>query len=1223
MSVTNESQRCNKCNTRIPKARSLLICSHCDEIKHLKCMKISKSEAKIIVDSGSAWICYDCISSALPVNACNSAKPARKGPVIGPKFKVQCTCCNGWIYSPANLKTCHWCESRVHTKCHSGLLGCRNCCENMIPGYYVHCYQLYSLHTHTHTDVIHNPYDRYQLINEIGNTIDQEQELEYWNEISDILVSCNYMEPTNVSSSGACDLKIFTLNIRGLLKNVEKLREDIFTYSKYDVLCFNETNLLQDKLPNGINDLVLDGFYEPLLRDPIRSSGRGGGLAIYINTRVCEFENIEKFFPQNFDVTDKSGEFMLVKLHNCKGFNKTKIIVNIYRSPASKNPDNFTKLIDSLLHGMERHSRKHIILAGDFNVDLTHYDTDKHCQNLIETMTKYGFFQLVSRPTRITDHSATLIDHVYSNNVQHTHSCNVLTVDLSDHLATLATISLGQYSHIAGSRNKRHRVDHGINTEKRVFNEPNNLKFIELIGSEMWEEVTSENCADEQYNKFIKIYGQHYDEAYPVKTNHVRRKFERQDPKPFMLPWLEIACARKNKLFHAKIVDPTKENYKAYKKHKTFCDKHVNKAKDKYYKTQFDKYKDCSKKQWQLINTLLGRKSKSHNKIKLQNADGNIINSDKDVAEHFNSYFSNIATKIKEVISARTVFDPGGFKHYLSNPISQSMFVRPTTECEVEQIISKLKNKSTQDTKIEPLKIVKDCPSFCKVLSIIINTSFSQGIFPSSLKIAKVIPIHKGGSKSDATNYRPISLLCTFSKLYEKLMHNRVMDFLDKKGSLFEGQYGFRPGRSCEHALLDAQHTILNSLAKKEVALLLLVDFSKAFDVLSHDVLIDKLQHYGIRGQALQWFKSYLSTRQQYVYLNGTKSALKPITYGVPQGSIMGPLLFLIYINDMPNINSMIKFILYADDANIIIKGKNTHDVIQKFNQFSHDFVRWVDCNGLALNLKKTCYMLFGVRNTADNTPNIHIADTLLERKREARFLGVIMDDKLTWSKHIAAVRSKMMRYVGIMYKIKRRLSIQIRLQIYQSFVQSHLNFCSIVWGFAAKNHIESLFSRQKQGIRAVMPGNINYFYKDGRLPEHTKQFFNNNGILTVHSVIVKNTLILMHRIKHFRSSVPQQIRMTIPENAPTANSDHTTAASWLAEYNTTHFRSSMFFKGPLLSIYAANANVSTLPTLFSINLFKSATKRMLLNLQRENDDDTWPSFLLHNIVGLRRSQRV
>ncbi len=238
--------------------------------------------------------------------------------------------------------------------------------------------------------------------------------------------------------------------------------------------------------------------------------------------------------------------------------------------------------------------------------------------------------------------------------------------------------------------------------------------------------------------------------------------------------------------------------------------------------------------------------------------------------------------------------------------------------------------------------------------------------------------------------------------------------------------------------------------------------------------------------------------------------------------------------------------------------------------------------------------------------------------------MGVTVDEKLLWSKHIAAVKSKMMRYVGVMYKIKRHLPVKARLQIYQSFVQSHLNYCSIVWGFAAKTHIESLFSRQKQGIRAVMPGFVNYFYNDGALPQHTKSFFNDNDILTVHNIIVKNAMILLHRIKHSPGSVPHNIRHIFPDNMPTINSDHTTANVWLGYYSSTYFRSSVFYKGPLLSIYADNAAITTLPSLFSINIFKSTVKRQLLKLQNENeDDDIWPSFLLHNTPGLRRSQRI
>ena len=192
-------------------------------------------------------------------------------------------------------------------------------------------------------------------------------------------------------------------------------------------------------------------------------------------------------------------------------------------------------------------------------------------------------------------------------------------------------------------------------------------------------------------------------------------------------------------------------------------------------------------------------------------------------------------------------------------PCSQSIYLSPTDALEVNKTICSLKNKSTLDSKIEPIKIANNCSDkFSCTISNIVNSSFTEGIFPHALKTAKVIPIHKGGTKDEVSNYRPISLLSSFSKIYEKLMHRRVLEFLDKNNSLFENQYGFRPGRSCEHALLNAHNTILQSLGKNQMALLLLLDYSKAFDVLDHSILLKKLEHYGIRGVALNWFQSYL-----------------------------------------------------------------------------------------------------------------------------------------------------------------------------------------------------------------------------------------------------------------------------------------------------------------------------------------------------------------------------
>ena len=1057
-----------------------------------------------------------------------------------PKFKVKCMVCPGWCYSEANIRKCEWCDRTVHKKCYKNNLGCIKCCESIIPGYYVETFELLGKMNYIKlTGLNFNPYDRSHIINSIGNVLDVEFNLndEICNDTFEILTNCKYIELSNVTPSAHNELKVFSLNVRSLTKSVQYINEEILTFLKFDVLCFNETNCIIENLPNGINDISINGFHEPFIKAPARNSGRGGGLAIYVNKQLSDIEKLESF-EINLNPEDLSGEFQFLKIHNCKNSNKTKVIANFYRSP-SRDANKFLNLLDSVLRGLDRHSRKHILFFGDANIDLIKYGTDILSQNLIDTLANYGFVQTISRPTRVTDHSATLIDHVYSNDIENTMSSNVITLDLSDHLATLTTIKLSNQPHKPktpshlNKRNRSKRMHSSKNTESRIINEASNAVFKELLEGETWDGVSESEGASAQYDKFLEVYMNHYNTAYPLKCNRTRREHERADPKPWMLPWLEIACARKQKSYHLKVTAPTEENIAAYVKLKKFCEKHVNIAKSKYYKNQLEKYKDSSKKQWQIINGLLNRKRKGTDRIRLRDTDGTILSTDEAVAEKFNGYFSNIAANIKSQISTRQTFDPGGFQGYLHDSCQQSIYLKPAEPIEIHRTIVGLKNKATLDSKIEPLKVASTCQNFVVTLAKVINASFEEGVFPRALKTAKVIPIHKGGEKLDVANYRPISLLSSFSKIYEKLMHKRVLDFLDKNNSLFENQYGFRPGRSCEHALLNAQSTILHSLSKNQIAVLLLLDYSKAFDVIDHLTLLKKLEHYGIRGTALEWFRSYLSNRSQYVSIQGSDSSLKPIVHGVPQGSILGPLLFVIYINDLPGISNIAKFILYADDANIIVTGSSIHEILTQVNCLTDVLIKWVHSNGLALNLKKTCYMIFSRKRIDPTNVQLKIDNEIIERKSEARFLGVIVDEKLNWAAHIKAIKVKMSRFIGIMHKIKRNLPTKARLQIFQSLVQSHLNFCSLVWGFAAKTHIDSLFTKQKQGIRAVMSGYVNYRYKDGMLPDHTKPAFKEYEILTVHGIIAKNALILMHKIKNMTSLLPKSIINLFPPDIP------------------------------------------------------------------------------------------
>ena len=267
--------------------------------------------------------------------------------------------------------------------------------------------------------------------------------------------------------------------------------------------------------------------------------------------------------------------------------------------------------------------------------------------------------------------------------------------------------------------------------------------------------------------------------------------------------------------------------------------------------------------------------------------------------------------------------------------------------------------------------------------------------------------------------------------------------------------------------------------------------------------------------------------------------------------------------------------------------------------------------------------MIFSRSRNSVLPKQLLISNFPIEQKSEAKFLGVIVDENLTWSSHIKTVRSKMSRYIGLMYKLKSQLPVKVRIQIYHSFVQSHINYCSLVWGFGAKSNIETLFVAQKKGMRAIIPGFINYKYrKDGTLPGHTKEYFVKYDILTVHSIIVLNTLLFIHKVRHFPSTLPRSIRLTVAENAPHPGATHDTCIDWLQTYNNHLHIRSVFYKGPLIAMIPELANLTTPPTLINLKLYKSETRKVLMNRQSSGTSQEWqPSnFFIYNIPGLRKS---
>ena len=879
----------------------------------------------------------------------------------------------------------------------------------------------------------------------------------------------------------------------------------------FDIICFNEINCIPENLPFSGTELHLDNFHPPIFQSPTRASGRGGGLAIYININFC----LESDYRVLENLSDNSnvanGEYLFVEITRK---NKNIVIGNLYRSP-SESPQCFLDTLELKLISLRAHKNKHSILVSESNNDLLKFGHHTETTRYVDSLNEHGFVPTISRPPRITSHSAPIIDHIIVNMCHAITKSGVLVESISDHLPVFVTLLIDPNC-------SNHRLNspkfENTNSTHRIINQANLDNFKKDLQTTDWSSVLQTESADEKFDIFEKIYSSVYIKNFPCQDN--TRKRRRKCDKVWILPWLQCACDRKNALYKKFVKHPTPVNDKKYRDMKKFVAKHVKLAKFRHYKNYFETYSNDSRKQWQMINQLLHRKVKARTAISKIIVNGETLTNSNDIANSFNTFFCNIAQKLKD----ESGLDPNNMPDITMNTtrrVHKEMHSVEYCETEVERTISSLKNKATSDTAIKALKHVSR--EVTPLLQHLISSSLQQGIFPEKLKFAKVIPLHKGGSKSELSNYRPISLLSCFSKIYEKAMHARLAHFLADNGILYPSQYGFRGGHSCEHALLEAQSILLNSLNKQQISALLLIDFSKAFDMVDHSILLCKLEHYGIRGISLDWFRSYLTNRSQYVYINNVNSDKLNLRHGVPQGSILGPLLFVVYINDIPQINSLAKFILYADDANIIITADSFEEIQSKIEILLENLQSWVYNNGLKLNIKKTKYMIITNRPKIDI--DVKLNGTPIERSVCERFLGVLVDENLSWSDHIKSLASKISRNSGIIYKLKGIVPESVLKTLYNSFIQSNLNFCSSVWGLRSKNSVEPLFRAQKKAIRAVEKCfNLFFYNKDtGECPCHTKEIFERNSLLTVHNLIAKNCLSMMQKV--YVGHCPQPIK--------------------------------------------------------------------------------------------------
>ena len=856
-------------------------------------------------------------------------------------------------------------------------------------------------------------------------------------------------------------LSIYHHNIRSLpnqVTNMNILMEAL--QFEFDFIGISETWLT----PNNCDLYDRDGYTHC---KKYRANRRGGGISLFIKDTIKYKER------HDLDLVSDPTESIFIEIDKCLYKTDRNIIVGLLYRPPNEDMNTFNFELAEILKILSSEN-KIVYLIGDYNIDLLKTDVHSHSSEFLDTLLSNNFIPLINKPTRDNGKTATIIDNIFTNEFSdNKYYQGIIFSDISDHFPIF---------HI----NENTGIDKAMQdntTWKRDVTIRNINNFVGDCVAIDWDFVCCYNDTQLAYTEFHNTLSEIYEKHFPIK----KIKGIYKNRKPWLTEALKFSIKQKNKLYIKQLKHKSDINVLTYKRYKCNLNRLIRKAERDYYNTRMTEYKSDLKKSWNLLKIIIN-KSKNKKEASGFKYKDTIITNKQVIADKFNEFFVNVGPNLARNIP-NTKTKPTA---YLKNKVMESFFLQPVSEDELVKVITNLKNSAPgwDGYQAQILKKIKH--TILRSILHICNLSFSTGVFPLELKLANVVPLYKSGDDMVYTNYRPVSILPIVSKIIERLMYNRLLSFLNKHKVLYDYQFGFRQKYSTYMALLTLVDRVSNALDQGDAVIGIFLDFSKAFDTVDHSILLEKLQWYGIRGIPLAWFTDYLANRKQCVTYSGIKSSVSSITCGVPQGSILGPLLFLVYINDLSTVAQESFPLLFADDTSLYYKGKNLNDIAHVINKELSSISDWLAANKLSLNVDKTNYVIFTRNSKKIHDVDISIKGKTIQRVYSTKFLGVHVDSQLNWKAHIAYTSQKLSKCCGILYKARRFLHKETLLTLYYTFAYPYFTYCNIIWGNTYKTYLSQIEKLQKKIIRIITCS---------KYRAHTLPLYNENRLLNIYDI--------------------------------------------------------------------------------------------------------------------------